>query len=282
MSDTTAPKTTDQPESLVQRLAAAMADAAEVTKSSRNKDQGYNYASAEAILAAVRRPLLERSILLLQQPRETVEREISFKKGGTGTLATVKLDFEFVDGLTGQKIVIEGWTGSGQDAGDKAIGKAYTNAIKTFIRGQWLLPTEDDPGQQQERDAVIDPVTQLLGTRPDAATTDAAKAALQSIIGADGMQEIGPRLAESLGGWRESAARIVIEVARELQRQREGGAPTSPQEPSGPAAASPPPQPPPADGPTTDDQPADSDVPTTEPATPAQRPLAGADDDIPF
>ena len=52
-------------EPLMVRVAAAMAEAAAVTKGSENKEQGYKFASAEAILGAVRGPLLKRGIVLI-------------------------------------------------------------------------------------------------------------------------------------------------------------------------------------------------------------------------
>lgn len=133
------------PVPLITAIAAAMLDAGEVTKSSKNTEQGYMFASAEAILAAVRRPLLERGVLLTSQPVTYVEREITSRSGSKGTLYSLGVDFTFRDGA-GAELVVTDWRGIGQDFGDKAIGKAYTNAIKTFVRTQWLLPTEhDDP-----------------------------------------------------------------------------------------------------------------------------------------
>jgi hypothetical protein len=44
------------------------------------------------------------------------------------------------------------WAGEGDDPADKGLGKAYTNAIKTFARLQFLIPQGDDP----EADASTD------------------------------------------------------------------------------------------------------------------------------
>lgn len=135
---------------LVTSLADAMRHAERVTKSEHNTEQKYKYASAEAILAAVREPLLERGIVLTQQPRDFTIDEIVARSGTKGTSVVVELDFTFHHGPTGETFTVERWRGQGQDYGDKAYGKAYTNAVKTFVRAQWLLPTEhDDP----ERDA---------------------------------------------------------------------------------------------------------------------------------
>lgn len=135
----------DAPPSFISRIAAAMAEAGRVGKDGRNTDQGYDYASVEAVLEEVRRPLLERHIILLPGKPAVEETEIRSRGGTVGTSATVTVDFTFLDGLSDATLTVAGWQGQGQDYGDKAFGKAYTNAIKTFVRITWLLPTGDDP-----------------------------------------------------------------------------------------------------------------------------------------
>jgi hypothetical protein len=133
------------PAKLVAKIAEAMLEAGEVTKDQVNPEQNYKYASAEAILGAVRIPLLKRGVVLLtSKPRLDVET-IQSKRGTAGSAITVSVDFTFIDGESGESLTITDWKGQGQDYGDKAIGKAYTNAVKTFIRMEWLLPTGDDP-----------------------------------------------------------------------------------------------------------------------------------------
>ena len=45
------------------------------------------------------------------------------------------------------------WAGQGDDPADKGLGKAYTNAIKTFLREQFLIPQGDDPEADERTDA---------------------------------------------------------------------------------------------------------------------------------
>jgi len=136
--------TPDPPASLISDLAEAMLNATAVHKSQHNKDQNYDYASAEQILAAVRGPLLERGLVLTQRTVGLNVYEIVSKGGAKGTGVIVEIEFTFHHGPTGDTLVIPGWRGSAQDYGDKAIQKAYTNAVKTFIRSQWLLPTDTE------------------------------------------------------------------------------------------------------------------------------------------
>lgn len=187
------------PAPLVTAIALAMAEAGEVTKSSTNVDQGYKFASAEAILGAVRLPLLTRGVLLTAHPRTYEEREITARSGSKGTLIVVGLDFTFRNGA-GEELVIGDWRGIGQDYGDKAIGKAYTNAAKTFVRTNWLLPTEHD-----------DPEASPSGERVAAADTpawakDATRARLKKLgenleplIGVDAARELVQAVKGNLG-----------------------------------------------------------------------------------
>ena len=135
-----------EPETLAEKIAAAMLEAGIVTKSETAGTGGgdrFKYASAEAIFAAVRGPLLRRGVLMLPKPDEFTETEITARSGTKGTRVVIDLAFEFTDG---RESITRAWRGEGQDYGDKAYGKAYTNAAKTFVRTAWLLPTEhDDP-----------------------------------------------------------------------------------------------------------------------------------------
>jgi hypothetical protein len=141
MSETNA--TTVNAPTLAERIAEAMSEAGEVTKSATNTEQKYKYATAEAILGAIRGPLFARGVLLAPDLENVEEQEITSSRGTKGTRAIAHVTFTFTDG---RESLVCRWRGEGQDYGDKAYGKAYTNAIKTFIRSAWLLPTEhDDP-----------------------------------------------------------------------------------------------------------------------------------------
>ena len=128
---------------LASTVAEAMAAASQVHKERENTDQGYKFASAEAILGAVRGPLLERGVMLFPSVDNVEEVEITSRNGAKGNRVKLHVSFMFTDG---REQLVANWRGEGQDYGDKAYGKAYTNAVKTFIRTAWLLPTEhDDP-----------------------------------------------------------------------------------------------------------------------------------------
>jgi hypothetical protein len=181
---------------LVTAIAAAMAHAGAVTKSSRNAEQNYSYASAESILEATRGPLLERGVLLIQRPRDWTVEEVRSRSGTAGTAITLELDFEFTNGRS--TFTIERWRGQGQDYGDKAYGKAYTNAVKTFIRAQWLLPTGDDPEASPSGERVARDTPPPAAAEPPAWTRAATAEERAKVI---------PVLREVLGDSDEATAR---------------------------------------------------------------------------
>lgn len=201
-TNTANPAAIEPPESvsadLIAAIAAAMGEAGEVTKSSVNKDQGYKFASAEAILAAVRKPLLARGVILTAEIVSLAEREITSRNNARGSLITIEVEFTF-RGHDSQ-LTIGGWRGQGQDYGDKALGKAYTNAVKTFIRTQWLLPTEhDDPEASDPGERAG---AQEIPAWARASTEDRKKAmvaALGDVFGVEAVKAVGQNVASQIG-----------------------------------------------------------------------------------
>lgn len=210
--------TTEKPTTLVAAVAAAMAESAEVTKKGENKEQGYKFASAESILAAVRKPLLERGVILTAEIASLAEQEVTSRNGGKGSLITIEVEFTF-RGL-GEQLTIKGWRGQGQDYGDKALGKAYTNAIKTFIRTQWLLPTEHDDPEASSPGERIAPQLPAWAAEAEPERKREWLTILEPIIGADRATALGGQLASKWGHMPDGAVAIakaiIAEVSAEL------------------------------------------------------------------
>lgn len=205
-------------ETLATRVAEAMAETEAVAKTGENKDQGYKFASAEAILSAARGPLLKRGIILIPSVLDVVEQEIQSRGGAKGSRVIIHIRFSFTDGV---ETLEQDWRGEGQDYGDKAYGKAYTNAVKTFIRTAWMLPTEhddpeaSDPGQ---RAANQTPAWQQSITK---AKYDEAWAALASTIGEERTAALVAAITETWGylpnGYAALAKAFVGHLQAELQ-----------------------------------------------------------------
>lgn len=149
--------------SLAQKLVEVATAVEKIDKDKRFPGQGHwAYASAEAVLTAVRGEFLARNVLVLGTERDTEERQRQTSGGGDTTVTTIHVDFIFLDAQTGERIELS-WLGRGEDPADRGVGKALTNAIKTFLRQQLLLPWGDDPeaddgdalrGQGGARDSV--------------------------------------------------------------------------------------------------------------------------------
>ena len=139
------------PTSLFAKLAAVVEEVSGVEKDGRNDFHKYDYATAEAIMRAIRGPLATRKVALIPSLLTHEERESVSEKGKKSTLTTVRIRFTFADGETGETHECE-WAGTGDDPGDKGLYKAYTGAIKTFLRETFLLPAGDDPEADKRTD----------------------------------------------------------------------------------------------------------------------------------
>jgi hypothetical protein len=104
----------------------------------------WKYASAENMLATVRGEFLSRGVLVLASERETTDRPRTTRQGDETAVTTVHLTFTLMDTESPDEIELD-WVGRGEDPADRGIGKALTNAIKTFMRQQLMLPWGDDP-----------------------------------------------------------------------------------------------------------------------------------------
>lgn len=213
--DVTAAAIHDGRPTLAARIAAAMAEAGEVTKSDENREQGYKFASAESILKAVREPLLARGVLLFPNVESLEEHEITSKSGTKGTRVVIEVTYKFTDG---RDELVARWQGEGQDYGDKAYGKAYTNALKTFIRSAWLLPTEhDDPEARPSGDRVAAGATAELPAWAKPAGRDriAQADALVPVLGQARTRAVFAAVKGSLG----EVPDIVVNTAKLLAAQ---------------------------------------------------------------
>ena len=137
---------------LHQKLAEAALSIKGVEKDGRNDFHKYDYTSAEGLLRTVRGELLERGIVLLPSVLAIEERPVKTAKGNDSTVTTVRMEFALVDSETGER-EDQTWAGTGDDPGDKGLYKAYTGAIKTFLRELLLLPMGDDPEADAQTDA---------------------------------------------------------------------------------------------------------------------------------
>jgi len=114
-------------------------------KDKTNKVQGYNYLSEAKIKETIKSKFEEQGIVFNYSTEEVREYEISQTKSGTKQFNTIaKGTYMFID--TDSDAVISGtWFGSGTDTGDKGLYKAITGGIKYVLNTNFLIPTGDDP-----------------------------------------------------------------------------------------------------------------------------------------
>lgn len=139
-----APKAAPKAESFHARLVRAKSAVAGVAKDGRNSQQNYDFASVEGVLRAIRGPLAEHGINFSVSTTKLEREQITSGRGAVGERLTVYVRYTLHDTLS-EESTVHDWIGVGEDYGDKAIGKAYSAAIKTFVLSEWQLPKGDDP-----------------------------------------------------------------------------------------------------------------------------------------
>lgn len=132
----------NEPALLEAKLLATGKAITHVEKKGKNDFHKYDYAKAEDVASAVRKALHANGVTF----SSSVER-VEVVDG----LTTVFLDLSFADADTGY-VTYRAWAGTGKDSGDKALYKAYTGGLKTFLIQQFLIPTGEDPEADVETD----------------------------------------------------------------------------------------------------------------------------------
>lgn len=133
--------------SLVKKLAEVMAAVDRVAKRGRNDFHRYDYATEADIAAAIRQELASRSVLLV--PAITGESRVPVGEKGE-VLTTLDMEFTFYDGDS-QEQITRPWKGYGTDKGDKGGYKAMTGGEKYLLLKTFLIPTGDDPEQDDKK-----------------------------------------------------------------------------------------------------------------------------------
>ena len=135
----------------VATLSDVMNEVGYVQKDATNDHQNYRYASAEKVLGKLRTALHERH-MAVESAADLEHFEIYDTQKGKRSLAVVKLSIDVTDGE--HTATMQG-LGSGMDAGDKAVMKANTAALKYALASGFLISWGDDPE--------ADPNGELLG-----------------------------------------------------------------------------------------------------------------------
>ena len=137
--------------SIAQKLVKIMTDCSHISKNGLNDFHNYKYATAEDVLKKVNSSLTQHNIACIAIPTLESMIEVLNRNEKKEHLATVSVQVHLIDGDSGESVDLFG-IGSGQDAGDKAVMKAQTAAIKYAFMLSLCIATGDDP----EADALTD------------------------------------------------------------------------------------------------------------------------------
>lgn len=127
------------------KLSVVMASIGYLQKDKKNQMQGYSYLSEAKIKETIRQQFSEQALLFFYTTTGSREYEISPTSKGTKQFVTEAwgdwfiLDSESKDKINGS------WRGTGTDTGDKGLYKAITGGIKYVFNTMFLIPTGDDP-----------------------------------------------------------------------------------------------------------------------------------------
>lgn len=133
------------------KMVEVMKECAHVLKNGTNNFHGYKYATSADVLEKVNTALVKNGISSMAVPELVNCVDVTNSKGNKEHLATVKITIILTDSTSGETVTIVG-LGSGQDAGDKAVMKAQTAAIKYAYLLSLNISTGDDPEADMHTD----------------------------------------------------------------------------------------------------------------------------------
>lgn len=129
---------------IAKKLVNVMTECSHIAKNGLNNYHQYKYATAEDVLLKVNSALAKNKIASIVIPEIASMVDVTNLKGNTEHLVTVNVQIKLIDSESGEYVDLFG-IGSGQDAGDKAVMKAQTAAIKYAYMMSLCIATGDDP-----------------------------------------------------------------------------------------------------------------------------------------
>jgi len=131
-------------QSVYKKMAVVMGELERIPKNGYNKEQRYNFASAEDIKDAARRAMAKHNLALVIELVDYEIVEVTARSGTVGTKLRGNLKFTLVCGDTGE-VVVSIMPNEAIDWQDKAFSKLYTIGLKYFLINTFLISTGDEP-----------------------------------------------------------------------------------------------------------------------------------------
>lgn len=163
--------------SIGEKLIKVMTACRYMTKDGRNDFQKYDYTTAASIFGKINEAMTEQKLYVSTKFELVESRDVTTAKGNTEKFVAMKVTITVHDAEdTKEPILAEGYRlpketvtfegyGSGQDAGDKAIMKANTAALKYAYIGGLCISMGDDPEEDTGTNA-YQPSTRQQQTKP--------------------------------------------------------------------------------------------------------------------
>ena len=131
--------------SLAEKLTDVRQAVSGIAKGGHNDHHDYDYVRAEDVLRSVREAMNQARVGLFT---EALDISHFTETGGKSFVTTVDLRYTLVNLDKPEEIQECYWAGAGADVGgDKGLYKAYTGGTKSFLLNLFLIPTGDDPEQ---------------------------------------------------------------------------------------------------------------------------------------
>lgn len=127
-----------------------------ISKESRNAQQGFNFRGIDAVMGAVGPALRKHGVTVVPIVIDDSSERYETAKGGKMVNRTVKMQFT-VYGPRGDHF--GGITyGEAADSGDKAMTKAESVALRTFLLQALMIPTDDPDPDSESHERASSPV----------------------------------------------------------------------------------------------------------------------------
>src|SRR5215469_7283578 len=151
------------PKTLAARIVAAMSDVGGVAKAGRNKDQGYAYQTAADIFEATQAAFGRHGVLLMPDELNIEWPEPMVRGEGKWMfICRITMLYTLRDVESNESVSIKS-TGLAFDTSDKALNKAKTFALKTFLKQLLLIGEEEDDGDAEHIEPAAEPACPSCG-----------------------------------------------------------------------------------------------------------------------
>jgi len=141
-----------QKKSLAEKMISVMKECSYIEKDGTNSFHKYKYVSSNAVLQKVNDALVNHRVASFTRTRIISAEVATTNKGAQEKFVTAEAIITLVNADASEDKMEISAIGSGQDAGDKAVAKAQTMAIKYAWTMTLNISTGDDPEKDEQTD----------------------------------------------------------------------------------------------------------------------------------